>query len=65
VVNGYGQIVDAPTGASTLNAAAWFRSGPVLIEDLKTAAAGAGKRVVCVDIATGRLYMSATATDCS
>ena len=65
VTNGYGMIVDAPSGAGTLNAAAYFRSGPVLIEDLKTSASGAGKKVVCVDTATGQLYVSATALDCS
>lgn len=37
----------------------------VNIDGLKTTGAATGKKVVCVDTATGRLYASSTGTDCS
>ncbi len=39
--------------------------GAVAIADLKTTGAATGKKVVCVDTATGQLYASSTGTDCS
>lgn len=39
--------------------------GIVIMEQLKTTGAATGKSVVCVDLATGRLYASSTGTDCS
>ncbi len=40
-------------------------AGKVEIFDLKTGGAATGKKVVCVDTATGILYSSSTGTDCS
>jgi hypothetical protein len=38
--------------------------GGVLIADLKTTGAATGKKMVCVDTTTGKLYASTSSTDC-
>ena len=40
-------------------------NGQIKSEDLKNTGAAGGKKVVCVDTATGLLYASSTGTDCS
>lgn len=40
-------------------------TGQVLIDALKTTGSAGSKKVVCVDTATGQLYASSTAVDCS
>lgn len=54
-----------PTDVS--NAAIFYKQsdGSVNIKSLKTTGAATGKKVVCVDTTTGRLYASSTSTDCS
>lgn len=39
--------------------------GTVNIADLTNTGSATGKKVVCVDTATGKLYASSTGTDCS
>lgn len=39
--------------------------GSAIVRDLQTTGAAAGKKTVCVDTATGKLYASSTGTDCS
>lgn len=40
-------------------------NGNIISTPLKTTGAAGGKKVVCVDTATGQLYASSTGTDCS
>jgi len=51
---------EATTAAMTINA-----DGTVSVNSLKTTGAASGKKVVCVDLTTGRLFPSSSGTDCS
>jgi hypothetical protein len=50
---------------STPTAAIEATAGAIILGDLKTTGAAGSKKVVCVDVSTGRLYASSTGTDCS
>lgn len=59
-------VLTTPDGSATAALRLQIKNtGAVLILDLKTTGAATGKKVVCVDTATGQLYASSTGTDCS
>ena len=59
-VDGIGTMTGAGTSQPIYNS-----SERMIIDNFKTTGAAGGKKVLCVDTSTGRLYASSTGTDCS
>lgn len=65
ITNSYGVYVETQAAGSTSNYAVYTNAGNIRLGALTTTGAATGKKVVCVDTATGILYASSTGIDCS